>query len=65
MSSAIIQRHSNRVTGVASTWFNNLTAAQRYLDSIPIAMRGAHTGIEPLKVAKFFDIWRVDQIGAI
>jgi len=41
------------------------TAAQRYLDSIPLAMRGAHTGLEPLKVATFFDVWRVDQIDAI
>ncbi len=65
MSSAIIQRHSNQQTGVASTWFNNLTAAQQYLASIPPAMRGTHTGLEPLKVATFFDIWRVDQIDAI
>jgi hypothetical protein len=50
---------------VASTWFNNLTAAQQYLASIPPAMRGTHTGLEPLKVATFFDIWRVDQIDAI
>lgn len=65
MSSAIIQTHSNQQTGVASTWFNNLTAAQQHLDSIPLPMRGTHTGLEPLKVATFFDIWRVDQIGAI